>query len=69
MRCPTSVAEVCIEWVRLTAAGLRASFRATADNPSVGFPAHVSMRQAMSEIWRSRVPSAHCPDGNGMPSG
>src|SRR5216684_7646368 len=29
-RCPTSVAEVCFEWVKLTSTGLRVSFRATA---------------------------------------
>jgi hypothetical protein len=30
VRCPTSVAEVCFEWVRLASTGLRVSFRATA---------------------------------------
>ena len=52
-RCPTSVAEVCFEWVKLTSTGLRVSFRATAADPDPGAcpPApHVSMRQAMSEI-------------------
>jgi hypothetical protein len=32
-RCPTSVAEVCFEWVKLTSTGLRVSFRATAADP------------------------------------
>jgi hypothetical protein len=51
VRCPTSVAEVCFEWVRLTAAGLRVSFRATAADPGGTPPAaHVAMRQAVSEI-------------------
>lgn len=27
--CPTSVAEVCFEWVKLTPAGLRVSFHVT----------------------------------------
>jgi hypothetical protein len=51
VRCPTSVAEVCFEWVRLTSAGLRVSFHATAADPGGNPPpAHVSMQQAMSEI-------------------
>jgi hypothetical protein len=51
--CPTSAAEVCFEWVKLTSTGLRVSFRATAADPGGNTcpPApHVSMRQAMSEI-------------------
>jgi hypothetical protein len=51
--CPTSVAEVCFEWVKLTSTGLRASFHATAADPGGGGcpPAPpMSMRQAMSEI-------------------
>jgi hypothetical protein len=51
VRCPTSVAEVCFEWVRLASAGLRVSFRATAadlgGNPP---PPDAAMRRAMSEI-------------------
>ena len=51
VRCPTSVAEVCFEWVKLASTGLRASFRATAadlgGNPP---PPDVVMRRAMSEI-------------------
>ena len=31
--CPTSVAEVCFEWVKLTSTGWRLSFRATAPDP------------------------------------
>jgi hypothetical protein len=51
VRCPTSIADVCFEWVRLTPAGLRLSFRATApyqgsEPPDLNAP----MRQAMSEI-------------------
>lgn len=49
--CPTSVAEVCFGWVKLTAKGLQLSFRATAPGPR-GSPAapHVAMGQAMSQI-------------------
>jgi hypothetical protein len=51
VRCPTSVAEVRFEWVRLTSAGLRVSFHATAADPGgTPPPAHMPMRQAMSEI-------------------
>jgi hypothetical protein len=51
VQCPTSVADVCFEWVKLTAAGLRVSFRAAAPDPGGGLPApDVPMRQAMSEI-------------------
>ena len=51
VQCPTSVAEVCFEWVKLTATRLRVSFRATAADPGGNPPPpHVSMRQAMSEI-------------------
>jgi hypothetical protein len=32
--CPTSVAEVCFEWVRLTSTGWRLSFRAAAPDPA-----------------------------------
>jgi hypothetical protein len=49
--CPTSVAEVCFEWVKLSSTGLRVSFRATAADPGGDPPRpRVSMRQAMSEI-------------------
>jgi hypothetical protein len=49
--CPTSVADVCFEWVKLTSAGLRVSFHATAPDPGGNPPPpQVSMRQAMSEI-------------------
>src|SRR5215475_2728156 len=49
--CPTSVAEVCFEWVRLTSKGLQLTFRATAPDPGGNPPApHVAMGQAMSEI-------------------
>src|SRR5712691_3068961 len=42
--CPTSVAEVCFEWVKLTSTGLRVSFRATAPDPGGNPPAaHVVM--------------------------
>src|SRR5215470_8505106 len=56
VRCPTSVAEVCFEWVKLTSTGLRVTFRATAADPGgISCPPapHVSMRQAMSEISAS----------------
>jgi hypothetical protein len=49
--CPTSVAEVCFEWVKLTSKGWQLSFRATAPDPGGDPPApHVVMGQAMSEI-------------------
>jgi hypothetical protein len=49
--CPTSVAEVCFEWVKLTSMGWQLSFRATAPDPG-GNPSapDVVMGQAMSEI-------------------
>ena len=51
--CPTSVAEVCIEWVKLTSTGWQLTFRATAPDPdpyrNVPDP-DVVMGQAMSEI-------------------
>jgi hypothetical protein len=51
VQCPTSVAEVCFEWVKMTSTGLRVTFRATAADPGGNPPPpHVSMRQAMSEI-------------------
>ena len=51
VRCPTSVAEVCFEWVRLASTGLRVSFRATAADPGGNPPPpDVAMRRAMSEI-------------------
>src|SRR5215469_5423666 len=49
--CPTSVAEVCFEWVKLTSTGWQLSFRATAPDPGGNPPApDVVMSQAMSEI-------------------
>jgi hypothetical protein len=51
--CPTSVAEVCFEWVKLTSAGWQLTFRATAADPDpYANPADpdVAMGQAMSEI-------------------
>jgi hypothetical protein len=51
VQCPTAVADVCFEWVKLTAAGLRLAFHATAPDPGGDLPApDVPMRQAMSEI-------------------
>ena len=51
VHCPTSIADVCFEWVKLTSAGLQLSFRATAPDPGGDPPApHVPMRQAMAEI-------------------
>ncbi len=51
VQCPTSVADVCFEWVKLTTAGLRLSFHATAPDPGGDLPApDVPMRQALSEI-------------------
>ncbi len=51
VHCPTSVADVCFEWVKLTSAGLHVSFHATSPDPG-GNPVapHLSMQQAMSEI-------------------
>jgi hypothetical protein len=50
--CPTSVAEVCFEWVKLTSTGWRLSFRATAPDPDPyrNSPAPDAMGRAMSEI-------------------
>jgi hypothetical protein len=49
--CPTSVAEVCFEWVKLTSTGWQLSFRATAPDPGGNPPSpDVMMGQAMSEI-------------------
>ena len=51
--CPTSVAEVCFEWVKLTSTGWQLSFRATAPDPDFhrNLPApDVVMGQALSEI-------------------
>jgi hypothetical protein len=51
--CPTSVAEVCFEWVKLTSTGWQLSFRATAPDPDIysNPPApDVVMGQAVSEI-------------------
>lgn len=51
VRCPTSVAEVCFEWVRLASTGLRVSFCATAADPGGNPPPpDMAMRRAMSEI-------------------
>jgi hypothetical protein len=50
--CPTSVAEVCFEWVKLTSTGWRLTFRATAPDPDPyrNSPDPDAMGQAMSEI-------------------
>jgi hypothetical protein len=49
--CPTSVAEVSFEWVKLTSTGWQLSFRATAPDPGGNPPdPDVVMGQAMSEI-------------------
>jgi hypothetical protein len=49
--CPTSVAEVCFEWVKLTSTGWQLSFRATAPDPYAHPPApDAVIGQAMSEI-------------------
>ena len=51
--CPTSVAEVCFEWVKLASTGWQLSFRATAPDPDpyAHPPApDAVMGQAMSEI-------------------
>ena len=51
VRCPTSGAEVCFEWVKLTSTGSRVSFRATAADPGGNSPpADAAMRRAMPEI-------------------
>jgi hypothetical protein len=49
--CPTSVAEVCFEWVKLTSTGWQLGFRATAPDPG-GNPAAPGavIGQAVSEI-------------------
>ena len=51
--CPTSVAEVCFEWVKLTSTGWQLSFRATAPDPDIRVSPpdlQLVMGQAMSEI-------------------
>lgn len=49
--CPTSVAEVCFEWVKLTSTRWQLSFCATAPDPGGNPPVpDVVMGQAMSEI-------------------
>ncbi len=49
--CPTSVADVGFEWVKLTSAGLQLSFHATAPHPGADPPdPQMPMRQAMAEI-------------------
>jgi hypothetical protein len=50
--CPTSVAEVCFEWVKLTSMGWQLTFRATAPDPDPyrNSPAPDAMDRAMSEI-------------------
>ena len=51
--CPTSVAEVCFEWAKLTSTGWQLSFRATAPDPDIRVnppDPQVAMGQAMSEI-------------------
>src|SRR5262249_8034466 len=50
--CPTSVAEVCFEWVKLTSTGWQLRFRATAPDPDPyrNSPAPDAMGRAMSEI-------------------
>ena len=51
--CPTSVAEVCFEWVKLTSTGWQLRFRATAPDPDLyaNLPdPDLVMGQAMSEI-------------------
>lgn len=51
VHCPTSVADVCFEWLKLTSSELQLSFHAAAPDPGEDLPApHVPMRQAMSEI-------------------
>jgi hypothetical protein len=53
VRCPTSAAEVCFEWVKLTSTGWHLTFRAAAPDPDPyrNLPApDVVMGQAMSEI-------------------
>ena len=49
--CPTSVAEVCFEWVKLTSMGWQLSFRATAPDPGGNPPdPDAVIGQAMAEI-------------------
>jgi hypothetical protein len=51
--CPTSVAEVCFEWVKLTSQGWQLSFRATAPDPDPyrnSPDTDVVIGQAMAEI-------------------
>lgn len=49
--CPTSAVDVRFEWVKLTAAGLRMSFSATARGPGDSCPgAQSPMEQALSQV-------------------
>ena len=51
VQCPTSAADVCFQWVKLTLSGLQLSFHAEAPDPGGDLPdPPVPMRQAMSEI-------------------
>jgi hypothetical protein len=51
VQCPTSVADVCFEWAKLTSKGLQLSFHAAAPDPGGELrDPDVPMRQAMSEI-------------------
>jgi hypothetical protein len=50
VRCPTSIAEVSFEWVKLTSKGWQLSFSAAAPYAGEAADLNVPMRQAMSEI-------------------
>jgi hypothetical protein len=69
VHCPTSVADVCFEWVKLTPSGLQLSFHAEAPDPGGDLPApHVRMQQAMSEISLTDD-AGHCYDLSSVRAG
>ena len=57
--CPTSVAEVCFEWVKLTSTGWQLGFRATAPGPGGSPPApDAAMGQAAYPVHQAGQKSA-----------
>jgi hypothetical protein len=70
--CPTSVAEVCFEWVKLTSMGWQLSFRATAPDRA-RFPAITCALQLIAGIPASRpgrraVSTVRRMPGSGRPA-
>ncbi len=63
VRCPTSVAEVCFEWVKLTSTGLRVSFRATAADPGGNPPCPATPARAGVSGRLVLAPPAPVPVG------